>query len=357
MVCRSQSHGTCSQFSRRDFLTTTSCAALGLCAGSFFISLSSLSASEGKDTKEEGEKSAGSTTTGLVIDDRYLRHTMGWGHPESPERLKAIRQRMKSSGLQKAARPISPTVDPMPYIRTVHPTSHINRIEHQAHDESIYRLAVSGALAGVDAVCTGEVSNAFCAVRPPGHHASDKGEHGFCFYNNVAIAARYAQKKHKLTRILIVDWDYHHGNGTEWAFYDDPTVLFFSTHALYAFPGTGAPDKIGKGKGKGLNINVPLPHGADDKRILNAFTEQLVPAANRFRPDLVLISAGFDSRKDDLLGDFAVTDAGFAELTKLVMSIATTYSRSRIVSILEGGYNTEGLALAVESHVKTLLGA
>lgn len=357
MFCRLQSHGTCSQFSRRDFLTTTSCAALGLCVGSFLTSLSSLSASEGKDTKEKGEKRAGSTTTGSVIDDRYLRHTQGRGHPESPERLKAIRQRLKSSGLQKAARSISPSVDPISYIRIVHPESHINRIAKQAHDESICRLAVSGALAAVDAVCTGEAPNAFCAVRPPGHHASDKGEHGFCFYNNVAIAARYAQKKHKLARILIVDWDYHHGNGTEWAFYDDPTVLFFSTHALYAFPGTGAAAKTGKGKGKGLNINVPLPHGADDKRILNAFTERLVPAANRFRPDLVLISAGFDSRKDDLLGDFAVTDTGFAELTKLVMSIAATYCRSRIVSILEGGYNTDGLALAVESHVKTLLGA
>lgn len=357
MICPSQRQGTRSRFSRRDFLATTSCAALGLYTAPLLASLSSLSACEGKDTKEKGEKHTESTTTGLVIDDRYLLHTMGRGHPESPERLKAIHQKLKSSGLRQSARLISPSVDPLSYIRTVHPESHINRIANQAPHESICRLAVSGALAAVNAVCTGEVTNAFCALRPPGHHASDKGEHGFCFYNNVAIAARYAQKKYKLTRILIVDWDYHHGNGTEWAFYDDPTVLFFSTHALYAFPGTGAPDKIGKGMGKGFNINVPLPHGADDKRILKAFTERLVPAANTFRPDLVLISAGFDSRKDDLLGDFAVTDQGFAELTKLVMSIAATYSRSRIVSLLEGGYNTEGLALAVESHVKTLLGA
>lgn len=356
MFCRSQSHGTCSQFSRRDFLNTTSWTALSWCAGSLLTNLSYLLASERKDTKEIAEKRAVSTTTGLVIDDRYLRHTLGKGHPESPERLKAILRRLKDSGLDKAARSIAPSVDPISYIRTVHPDSHINRIAEQAHDESICRLAVSGALAAVDAVCTGEVPNAFCAVRPPGHHASHTGEYGFCFYNNVAIAARYAQKKHKLARILIVDWDYHHGNGTEWAFYDDPTVLFFSTHALYAFPGTGAADRTGEGKGKGFNINVPLPRGADDKMILNAFTERLIPAANTFRPDLVLISAGFDSRKDDLLGDFAVTDAGFVELTKLVMSIAATYSRSRVVSILEGGYNTEGLALAVESHVRTLLG-
>ena len=356
MFCCSQSHGTCSQFSRRDFLNTTSWAALSLCAGSLRTNLSCVLPSGRKDTKEKAEKSAGSTTTGLVIDDRYLRHTMGMGHPESPERLKAILRRLKSSGMDKAARSIAPSVDPISYIRTVHPESHINRIAEQSHDELICRLAVSGALAAVDAVCTGEVTNAFCAVRPPGHHASHTGEYGFCFYNNVAIAARYAQMKHKLSRILIVDWDYHHGNGTEWAFYDDPTVLFFSTHALYAFPGTGSADRTGEGKGKGFNINVPLPHGANDKMILNAFKEKLVPAANTFRPDLVLISAGFDSRKDDLLGDFAVTDAGFVELTKLVMSIAATYSCSRVVSILEGGYNTEGLALAVESHVRTLIG-
>jgi acetoin utilization deacetylase AcuC-like enzyme len=293
----------------------------------------------------------------LLSDDRYLAHTLGEGHPESPERLIAILRQLKSSGLDKATRSIAPSVDPIPYIRSVHPEAHINRIAEQAHDESLCRLAVSGVLDAVDAVCSGEVSNAFCAVRPPGHHASDRGEHGFCFYNNAAIAARYAQEKYKLARILIVDWDYHHGDGTEWAFYDDPTVLFFSTHALYAFPGTGAANKTGEGKGKGFNINVPLPRGADDEKIISAFTERLVPAANRFRPDLVLISAGFDSRKDDLLGDFAVTDAGFVELTKLVMSIAGEHSSSRIVSILEGGYNTRGLALAVESHVRTLLGA
>ena len=356
MFYRSQSYWTCSQFSRRHFLNTASGAALGMCAGPFLTSLSCALPSEGKDTTAKAEKRVGSTTTGLVSDNRYLSHTLGEGHPESPERLNAIFRQLKSSGLDKATKSIVPSVDPFSYIRTVHPEAHINRIAEQAHDESICRLAVSGALDAVDAVCSSEVSNAFCAIRPPGHHASDRGEHGFCFYNNVAIAARYAQKKYKLARILIVDWDYHHGNGTEWAFYDDPTVLFFSTHALYAFPGTGAANKTGKGKGKGFNINVPLPRGADDKTILNAFIEQLVPAANKFRPDLVLISAGFDSRKDDLLGDFAVTDAGFAELTKLVMSIAADYSSSRVVSILEGGYNTKGLALAVVSHVKTLLG-
>jgi acetoin utilization deacetylase AcuC-like enzyme len=241
-------------------------------------------------------------------------------------------------------------------LRTVHPDSHIRRIQWQAPDESICRLAVSGVLSAVDSVCTGAVNNAFCAVRPPGHHASDDGESGFCFYNNIALAARYAQRQHKLTRILIVDWDYHHGDGTEWAFYADPTVLFFSTHALHAFPGTGSASKVGTGEGKGFNINVPLAHGADDNTIINAFTERLVPAARSFAPELILISAGFDSRKADHLGDFAVSDAGFAQLTRLVMSLAADSAQSRVVSVLEGGYNTKGLAFAVEAHIKALLG-
>ena len=355
MIDRSKRCWTHSQFSRRRFLSTASWTALGLWTTPFLISLP-CAADKEKD-KPKIDKRTESSTTGFVRDDRYLSHTQGAGHPESPERLKAILRRLKSSGLDGSITSIAPSIDPLSYIHTVHPESHINRVSEQAHDESICRLAVAGVLDAVDAVCTGEMSNAFCAVRPPGHHASYRGEYGFCFYNNVAIAARYAQKKHNLSRILIVDWDYHHGDGTEWAFYDDPTVLFFSTHALYAFPGTGAADKIGKGEGKGFNINVPLPRGADDKAILSAFTERLVPAANTFRPDLVLISAGFDSRKDDLLGDFAVTDAGFAELTKLVMSIAEDHCNSRVVSVLEGGYNTKGLALAVESHIEALLGS
>jgi acetoin utilization deacetylase AcuC-like enzyme len=237
-----------------------------------------------------------------------------------------------------------------------HPDKHIDKVTTGARDESICRLAVAGSLAAVDAVCTGKVRNAFCAIRPPGHHAEDSGEYGFCFYNNVAIAARYAQEKHKLQKILIVDWDYHHGNGTEWSFYTDPSVLFFSTHALFAFPGTGSRDKTGAGKGKGLNMNVPLRNGAEDKDIVSAFNDKLVPAADEFKPDMVLVSAGFDSRKDDLLGNFNITDDGFREITKIVMDIAERHGKSRVVSLLEGGYNVEGLALAVQAHVETLLG-
>jgi len=347
----------CDQFSRRDFLKTNSWLALGLGTCPLISILFSASANAHKDVSSKEKAKDKSASTGLVFDKKYLHHTLGKRHPESPERLKAILRRLKTSGLDKVVKAIAPSGDPRRYINTIHPEPHIKLVTKQAHDESICRLAVAGALAAVDAVCTGRVANAFCAIRPPGHHATDTGEYGFCFYNNVAIAARYAQQKHKLKKILIVDWDYHHGNGTEWAFYEDPTVLFFSTHALYAFPGTGLENRTGKGKGQGYNINVPLPRGADDKAILNAFTKRMVPAAEKFQPDLVLISAGFDSRKDDLLGDFAVTDEGFAKLTRLMMSIAKTHAHSRIVSLLEGGYNTQGLALAVESHLKALLGS
>jgi acetoin utilization deacetylase AcuC-like enzyme len=294
--------------------------------------------------------------TGILFDERYLKHTLGPNHPESAERLNAIQREIKKTGLDKLTKSIKPSkIDPMPYIKKIHSKKHIELITQNANDESICRLAVAGALSAVDEVCTNKLDNVFCSIRPPGHHAANNGIFGFCFYNNIAIAARYAQEKYKHKKILIIDWDYHHGDGTEWAFYDDPSVLFFSTHALHAFPGSGSASKTGRDKGKGFNINVPLPHRAGDKDIINAFNEKLLPAANTFKPDMIFISAGFDSRKDDLLGDFTITDEGFEKLTKIVMSIAKQHCQSRIVSLLEGGYNTKGLALGVCSHIKTLL--
>lgn len=293
-------------------------------------------------------------TSGIVIDPRYLDHILEAGHPESPERLQAVYRQLEKSGLMRTLVRILPVHEPEPFIKKIHPDRHLELVRKQAGDETICRLAVSGVLAAIDAVCGKKVKNAFCAIRPPGHHATNIGEYGFCFYNNVAIGARYAQEKYHLKKVLIVDWDFHHGNATEWAFYDDPTVLFFSTHAQHVFPGTGSPDRKGAGAGLGYNINVPLPRGADDNAIIEAFQNELVPAAERFKPDLVLISAGFDSRKDDPLGYFNITDAGFVKLTEIVMAIAEKYADSRIVSVLEGGYNPKGLALAVEAHIRTL---
>lgn len=177
---------------------------------------------------------------------------------------------------------------------------------------------------------------------------------GFCLLNNVAIAARYVQKKHGLEKVLIVDWDVHHGNGTQATFYHDPTVLYFSVHQSPFYPGTGAAGERGEGKGQGLTVNVPLPPGSGDERFLDEFQKKLKPAALAFRPDFVLISAGFDAHEHDLLGGMTVTTEGFGRLTRAVKEIADACCRGRIVSMLEGGYELEGLAQSVEAHLLAL---
>ena len=177
---------------------------------------------------------------------------------------------------------------------------------------------------------------------------------GFCIFNNVAVAARYVQQKHKLARVLIVDWDVHHGNGTQETFYEDPTVLYFGLHRYPFYPGTGAAEETGAGKGAGFTINVPLKAGAGDKEFLEALQKKLKPAAERFKPDFVLISAGFDAHKDDPLGGMAVTSSGYARMTRIVKQMAEAHCRGRLVSVLEGGYNLAALAESVEAHVRVL---
>ena len=294
-------------------------------------------------------------STGFVFHKKYLDHILEPGAVESPVRLNAIMEMMENSGLGQEVQYIKPLSTPEKAIQSIHEKQHIDLVQTTAHDPDICKLAVSGILTAIDQLEEGKIRNAFCAIRPPGHHALNSGEYGFCFYSNVAIAARYAQQSHGLEKVLIIDWDYHHGNSTEWAFYNDPSVLFFSTHRLMAFPGTGFPEKKGKDEGYGYNINAPLPPGATDRDILVAFEKQLIPVAEDFQPDIIFISAGFDSRKEDLLGDFKITDAGFTELTRIIKTLAKTHAKSRIISVLEGGYNPLGIASAVEAHVKTLL--
>ena len=196
--------------------------------------------------------------------------------------------------------------------------------------------------------------HAFVAARPPGHHARNDGrEEGFCFYNNVAIAAKYLQKN-GFEKILIVDWDYHHGDGTEYFFYQDPSVLFFSTHDWNAYPGTGAPERQGVGEGYGFNINVHLPCGSGNIEIERAFTDILLPNAEKFKPDFVLISAGFDSREKDPLGCFIIDDFGFRRITQIVLEITNKFADGKILSILEGGYNPIGVASSAEAHIEEL---
>ena len=226
------------------------------------------------------------------------------------------------------------------------------RISPQSYD--VARRAVGGVLAAVDAVMAGRVKNAFAALRPPGHHALADQAMGFCLLNNVAIATRYVQERHGVERVLIVDWDVHHGNATQAIFYRDPSVLFFSTHQYPYYPGTGAAHEVGEGAGRGTTINVPLVAGAGDDTIVTAFRERLRPAAAAFRPQFVLISAGFDAHQGDPLAHLQVTEAGYAALTRIVKTIADQHAGGRIVSVLEGGYYLDGLARSVEAHLRVL---
>jgi acetoin utilization deacetylase AcuC-like enzyme len=217
--------------------------------------------------------------------------------------------------------------------------------------------ATGTALNAVDAVFNKKAQNAFCIVRPPGHHATPTKGMGFCIFNNIAIAARYAQRKYGVKRVLIADWDVHHGNGTQDIFYTDGTVFFFSTHQYPWYPGTGAAGETGEGAGTGMTMNCPFPAGSGRREILGAFEQMLAPAAKKVKPELVLISAGFDSRIDDPLGNFLLTDADFADLTRVMLGIANQSAGGRLISVLEGGYNLTGLASAARSHVQALMEA
>ena len=310
-------------------------------------------------------------TTGLVYHPTYLEHDMGAGHPESPSRLRAIMQQLEQSGTLARVTRIEPRKAEDEWITQVHTPSYVASLNRHAPtsgrvsldpDTSMSPgslnaayLAAGGALAGVDAIMAGQVEQVFCAVRPPGHHAEAGRAMGFCLYNNVAIAARYAQKKHGLSRVLIVDWDVHHGNGTQHSFEDDPSVLFFSTHQYPHYPGSGWITERGKGDGEGFTINVPMEAGEGDEEYQAVFLKSLVPAADEFKPEFVIISAGFDAHKDDPLASMGLTEAGYAELTGIVAGIATRHAKGRILSSLEGGYNLTALAASVDAHINALL--
>ena len=314
----------------------------------------------GLNTDEKIKKSINffSNNIKIMFDPIFFQHHISPGHPETPDRLKYIEKALSNSNLNNKITSFDHKRDAKKWIGTVHTLEHMNSItKSYPLANKVAQSGVKACLTAVDYVVNKKFENIFCCTRPPGHHALNTGkEEGFCYYNNVAIAAKYAQKKYKLKKILIVDWDYHHGNATEAMFYNDPSVLFFSTHDQFAYPGTGDPSKIGYGKGKGFNINVHLPCGTSDNMIIEKFNKILLPRMSKFRPDMVFISSGFDSRKNDPLGCFDVTDKGFVELTKIVMSIANKYSNNRLVSILEGGYNLRGNAQAVVAHIMTLEG-
>ncbi|NQT00940.1 MAG: SUMF1/EgtB/PvdO family nonheme iron enzyme [Planctomycetes bacterium] len=325
--------------------------------------------SPGENMVKNGQTQETSKTA-LVYDDIYLEHKTTEGHPEAPRRLVAITARLKASGLYSQLLKLSPKPVPSEWLTMVHSPEYIQRVRRSCQDNAGYLdsmdvpistesyeaalVAAGGVLSAIDAVMEKKVTNAFCAIRPPGHHALKDKAMGFCIFNNVAVGARYIQRKHKLSDILIVDWDVHHGNGTQAMFYDDPSVLYFSTHQYPFYPGTGSETEKGGGEGLNYNINVPLPIGSNDADYLRAFKEKLEPAAIAFSPDFVLISAGFDAHKDDLLGGMKVTAEGFAQLTQIVKEISEKCCEGRLVSVLEGGYGLEGLAASVEAHIQVL---
>jgi acetoin utilization deacetylase AcuC-like enzyme len=310
-------------------------------------------------------------STGFVYDAVYLKHDTGANHPERPARLTAIVERLEQKGLLKDLVRLKPAPSSLEWITTVHTPEYVERVRKSCQEGTGYvdspdtpasrgsyeaaLNAVGGLQVAIDAVMDGHVRNAFCAVRPPGHHALKDKAMGFCLFNNVATAARYIQKKRKLGKVLIVDWDVHHGNGTQAMFYDDPTVFYFSVHQSPFYPGTGSAEEKGTGKGLGLTCNVPLAAGCGDAEYRKAFLEKLKPAAAAFKPDFVLISAGFDAAKDDSLGQMKVTPDGFAELTRIVKGLAEQYCQGRLVTVLEGGYNLESLAACVEAHMRVLM--
>jgi acetoin utilization deacetylase AcuC-like enzyme len=309
-------------------------------------------------------------TTALSADPFCRGHLAGVAHPERPERFDAVVSGLRACGLTDRLLVLDPHAATEEEVLLCHTPQYLatarrdieagrpylstgdTDITENSWDVALH--AAGGALNAIDAVAAGRVRNAFCAVRPPGHHATASRGMGFCVFNNVAIAARYAQTRHGLGRVLIVDWDVHHGNGTQEIFYSDPSVFYFSTHQWPLYPGTGRADETGEGAGLGATMNFPFPAGSVRAEILAAVENSLAPAADRFRPDLILISAGFDSRAGDLLGRFTLGDADFGDLTRAVKGIADRHAGGRIVSVLEGGYNLDGLARAAAAHVGAL---
>jgi acetoin utilization deacetylase AcuC-like enzyme len=304
--------------------------------------------------------------TGLLADAVCKEHHTGRNHPERPERFDAALGALDGLELLK----IEPRVAIEDEIALCHGRQYIRLVEREVvtgfHELSTGDTIIStrsldaalraagGILNAVDAVVDKKAQNAFCIVRPPGHHATPIRGMGFCIFNSIAIAARYAQREYGIDRVLIADWDVHHGNGTQDVFYTDGSVFFFSTHQHPWYPGTGLPDETGEGAGEGMTLNCPFPAGSGRKEILGAFQEKLMPVADEVKPELVLISAGFDSREGDPLGNFFLTDADFAELTRVMLEIADKHAGGRVVSVLEGGYSLTGLAAAVRTHVEAL---
>jgi acetoin utilization deacetylase AcuC-like enzyme len=322
-------------------------------------------------------------TTALIYDPIFLEHLTPENHPERPERLQKAMDVLQAlnwlerEGLVQLA-PRAATEDEL---ATVHERGYIHKVKAAAHkvarnqDSSgrktrffatdtfvsarSYEAAITAAgapLTAIDAIIQGEIDNAYCLLRPPGHHAVAESAMGFCLFNNVAVAARYAIDKHGLERVMIIDYDVHHGNATQEMFYDDPRVLYFSIHQAPFYPGTGLSEEVGEGAGLGTTINVPLPATTGYETYEPVFRQVLAPAADRFDPQLILVSAGFDAHWKDPLGGMYLSTAGFAKLTGIIIELAQRLCNGRIVFVQEGGYDILATAFCVATTINLLLG-
>ena len=312
--------------------------------------------------------------TGFLYDERYLHHYTGVGHPEVPERLEAVYRGIEEAGLLPRLTRITAGKSEVRWAGLVHSSDYISRFkdacaigetefqhpDNQISFESyeIALLAVSGILDTIKMVMEGKLDNAFCAVRPPGHHAEIDQAMGFCYFNNVAIAARYLQYIWGIPRVGIVDFDVHHGNGTQHIFEDDPEVFYYSIHEhpTFAYPGTGREFEKGRGAGFGYTLNSPVLPGQGDEDYRLMIEQELIPAFDQYEPEVILVSAGFDAHIDDDMSNINLSTEGFSWLMKKLVDLADRHARGRIISILEGGYNLDRLPELVKNHVEILLG-
>lgn len=306
--------------------------------------------------------------TAVVVDKEYLKHQPGDAHPERPERIKVLLDLAES--LDPARFQLLP---PMPAqradIEATHGKDHVKLIESTARHNryaldgdtitcrdsfAVSLLAVGGFIRLLDAVAVQDCRNGFALVRPPGHHALRNRAMGFCLFNTMAIGAEYLKRAHGAKKILIMDWDVHHGNGTQDAFYADPSVMFISTHQYPFYPGSGAANETGSGAGEGVTINIPLPAGCADAEYAQVFHDIIVPAAEKFVPDWILVSAGFDPHRRDPLGGMGVTDEGFALMARRLLALAEKFTDAKIAFLLEGGYDLAGLRGSVAAVLDTM---
>ena len=308
---------------------------------------------------------------GLVLDPVFERHDTGPGHPERPARLQAIRRAVEAAGLETSFERVAPEPAADSLLELAHDAEHVLRVERAAsggarlldamdtticpESARVARLAAGSLVALCRRTARGELSGGFAAIRPPGHHAERDLAMGFCLFNNIAVAARYLREREGIERVLIVDWDVHHGNGTQHILDEDASVFYFSLHQSPLYPGSGSRAERGRGAGEGATLNCPLPPGTGDEGFLGALRDELCPAAERFRPDFVLISAGFDAHRADPLAQLEVSTSAYAEATRIVRELARRHAGGRLVSALEGGYDLDALGLSVVEHLRELV--